>query len=144
LPGTKKLKRPILAICCFKKSQIFQENLIKYFKIILKYCIIKFCIFCWNIAKIGLKRYYFLQNWNGQIILFWENCFKKCQFSALKPNTVRRKFVGSLLLSINKLKRCTKSNSFNFLREKGSRCGCPSWPRSFLSEHPGDWCILST
>ncbi len=43
-------------------------------------------MFCWNFAIIGLKRYYFLQDWkkakkcpNGQILLFLENYFKKVQ-----------------------------------------------------------------
>jgi hypothetical protein len=45
-----------------------------------------------NLAKIGLKRYYFLQDQkkakkrpNGQIILFLENCFKKGQKATLPP-----------------------------------------------------------
>ncbi len=45
--------------------------------------IIKCCMFCLNLTKVGLKRYSFLQDWkkpNGQIILFLKSCFKKGQF----------------------------------------------------------------
>ncbi len=44
----------------------------------------KCCMFCWNLAKIALKRYYFLQDWkkakkrpNGQIIFISKKLFQK-------------------------------------------------------------------
>jgi hypothetical protein len=49
---------------------------------------IKRCMFCRNLAKMDLKRYYLLQDQksqkrpNGRIILFLENCFKKGQMAS--------------------------------------------------------------
>jgi hypothetical protein len=67
------------------KGQILKENLPKYVKKNLN--IIKCCMFCWNFAKIGLKRYYFPQDWkkakkrqNGQILLFLETVSKKAKW----------------------------------------------------------------
>ncbi len=74
-------KRPKKA----KFSKKIYQNMSKIF-----WNYIKCCMFCCNLAKIGLKRYYFLQDWkkakkrpNGQIILFLENCFKKGQMATL-------------------------------------------------------------
>ncbi len=91
-----KIKRPNLAISSLKKpnsqmvkkaklsKKIYQNISNKFWKIIICW------MFCWNLAKIGQKRYYYLHDRkkakkrpNGQIILFLENCFKKGQMATL-------------------------------------------------------------
>ncbi len=69
LPGLKKLKRPNLAISSFKKGQTFkwEKDQIKFFSNTICqnksnkfWKFLKCCMFCWNLAKIGLKKYNFL------------------------------------------------------------------------------------
>jgi hypothetical protein len=93
---SQKIKRPNLAISSFKKGQIlycwkrpnkgqiFKGNLPKYIKNVWN--IINCCMFCWNLAKIGLKRYYFFKiekktNWLNHFIS--RKLFQKGQMATL-------------------------------------------------------------
>ncbi len=97
----KNKKRPNLTLSSLKKAKFSNgENCqikAKFSKKIYQnisnkfWYIIKCWMFHWNSAKIGLKIYYFLQDWNkakkrpnGQIILFLENFFKKGQMATLR------------------------------------------------------------
>ncbi len=70
LPGPKKLKRPNLAISCLKKanfSNVKKAKKAKFSKKIYQnisnkfWNIIKCCMFCKNLTKIGQKRNFFHQ-----------------------------------------------------------------------------------
>ncbi len=78
LPGSKKLKRPNLAISCFKKVK-FSSNLNLLFHKMLKICsdLFKTCLEMCYFAKIKKRQ----KKWpNGQTILFLANSFKKAKF----------------------------------------------------------------
>ncbi len=68
-----------------KFSKKIYQNVSKFF-----WNIIKYCMFCWNLAKIDLKRYYFLQDWKKAK---WPNHFTSRKLFQKRPNKADLAFI---------------------------------------------------